>query len=85
MPGTQENTFSVTPGPVAKEQSVLLDRPGQGISEGSLDVGDEVLVVLENPLEEFQPLWAGFPGADGRHFGDEVLPVVRAHLPGTYW
>ena len=64
MPGSQENTLSVAPGTVAKKQGVLLDRSGQGISEDSLDVGDEVLVVLENPLEEFQPLWAGFPGAD---------------------
>ena len=82
MPGSQENTLSVAPGPVAKEQGVFLDRSGQGISEDPLDVGDEVLVASENPIEEFQPLWTGFPGADGRHFGDEVPPVMRAHLPG---
>ena len=33
-----------------------------GISEHSLDVGNEVLVASENPIEEFQPLWTGFPG-----------------------
>jgi hypothetical protein len=82
IPGSQENTLSVAPGPIAKEQGVLLDRPGQGIPEDSLDVGDEVLVSLENSIKKLQPLWTGFPGADGRHFGDEVLPVVRAHLPG---
>jgi hypothetical protein len=67
---------------VAKEQGVFLDRSGQGISEHSLDVGNEVLVASENPIEEFQPLWTGFPGADGRHFGNEVPPLVRADLAG---
>ena len=83
MPGSQENTLSVAPGPVAKEQGVLLDRPGQGISEDSLHVADELLVVSENPIEEFQPPWTGFPGADGRHFGDEVPAVMRADLAGS--
>ena len=62
VPRSKEHTFSVTSCPVAKEQGVFLDRSGQGISEHSLDVGNEVLVASENPIEDSSHFGQASPG-----------------------
>src|SRR5262245_65580327 len=68
----KQRALAVRPGPVEEKERVFLGEAGKRISEGALQIADQVAITTAHSIEELPPLGALAFRPDARAFRDAV-------------
>jgi hypothetical protein len=80
--GREQGALPIGSGAIPKEHRVLTNVAGQAVAESILNIGYEVFIAGEDPVQKFKEHWAVSAGRDSGDLGAIFIPDMWPKFPG---